>query len=665
MAITQENIDHLASVGCTLNISGIDAYVGMEIPPAPKIRINIVDGSLFPKDVPQYIESDTFARRDIQESVNKNRRFIYRTYSTSPTWLNFELTTVPSYEFNQTDIDELAAQNVKAYANEELVVLGSQLRAGDVLKLVCDAGYEFDTENTLGQNPQPRYSLTYTDRTGNSTGQMPVTNEGTIATHTITSNVAFFTYNGFTFLTVQSANVDPPVFEWGSDQNFTAFKNKVDVYINDVKTPSSYPDGLTVKLYQDDVIKIVPKTDYILEDNQGNYFIDENGAFDYFNIVGGEGLLTLGSGLYTGVAFSTKNIFNRLTVSSTMLETLQTNNAAMFINDVPVSIGDTAINGDMIKVVASAGYELAERPSIQVYNTSAGYQGVENFSLFGDGGGAELVIDLQFENYLDVLKVTTTQIDVVTGANNLYKISNTDLKQINLDRFVNSGANPPTVIDYGTNILGVINLPFDIGNEFIQDDELIKLGAHETTVTAPKIVTDKLYLDLGDVDVPMPEDSLGFANATAIIHLPYANSLPLEIDVVLGQVINVEYVIDLYNGNSYVNIKSNKSDSIIASNSVDLGIKIPYSSMVGVNNEVYNSNMALGGDNHVRTPYIEIIQNTPILGDGFFTIPITDEGELLGATGFVQVEEVNLNVSASGSEAGLIVEALKTGVIIK
>ena len=66
------------------------------------------------------------------------------------------------------------------------------------------------------------------------------------------------------------------------------------------------------------------------------------------------------------------------------------------------------------------------------------------------------------------------------------------VKQINIDRFVNSGSNPPTVIDYGTNILGVVNLPFDISPDYIQNPELIKLGTHETTVTAPKIVTDKL-----------------------------------------------------------------------------------------------------------------------------------------------------------------------------
>ena len=358
----------------------------------------------------------------------------------------------------------------------------------------------------------------------------------------------------------------------------------------------------------------------------------------------------------------TKDNYLRLTVTSEMNDTLQTNHASMFINDLPVSIDSTAINGDKIRIKANTGYELADRPSFYVFSDDSGYQGSFKLDLIDENINAENVIDLYYDSYLTNLEVITTQVDIVAGANNLYKITKADLKQINIDRFVNSGAN--TVIDYGTNILGVINLPFNINPDLIQEPELIKLGTHETTVTAPKIVTDKLYLDLGNITVPMPENSLGFTNVAVLIHLPYANSLTLDINAVMGQVINVEYVIDLYSGNSYVNIKSNKSDSIIASSSVDLGINIPYSSMLGDNNPVYNSNMSLGGDNHVKTPYIEIIQNMPILGNGFFTVPITAEKTLNGENGFIQVEEINLNVTATSNEKDMILTALRSGVII-
>lgn len=663
MAITQDNLDYMASKGCKLTVSGVEAYVGMIIPPAPTFRIDIIDGSLFPLNVGQFITTDTITNYDMKASIGGTRQIINQKFSASPTVCSFNLTTIPYYEFKQTDIDNLTAQHVKAYINDELVVLGSKLKAGTVLKFVCDSGYKFDTENTLGQNPQPRYSQQRMAQTTNAGGQIPTTNEGTIATRNIVNDTTFYIYNSFTYLTI-SAPTTPVVLEWGIDQAVIAGQNNVDVFINGVKTPSNYPNNLKVKIYGGDTIKITPKQYHILLDNQGNFFRDENGNYDYFTITPNEGILVAGDVLYSEVAFSTKNTVTRITVDSNMLETLQTNNASMFINDLPVSIGSTAINGDKIRIKANTGYELADRPSFYVYSDDSGYQGTEYLSLIDENINAELVIDLSYENYLTNLEVITTQVDIVAGANNLYKITKADLKQINIDRFVNSGANPPTVIDYGTNILGVINLPFNINPDYIQDPELIKLGTHETTVTAPKVVTDKLYLNLGDINVPMPENTLGFTNATALIHLPYANSLTLDINAVLGQIINVEYVIDLYNGNSYVNIKSNKSDSIIASSSVDLGINIPYSSMLGDNNTVYNSNMSLGGDNHVKTPYIEIIQNIPILGNGFFTAPITAESNLNNEKGFIQVENINLNVTATSNEKDMILTALRSGVII-
>ena len=663
MAITQANLDYMASKGCKLTVSGVEAYAGMIIPPAPTFRIDIIDGSLFPLNVGQFITTNTITNYDMKANIGGTRQIINQKFSASPTVCSFNLTTIPYYEFKQTDIDNLNAQHVKAYINDELVVLGSKLKAGTVLKFVCDSGYKFDTENTLGQNPQPRYSQQRMAQTTNSGGQIPTTNDGTIATRNIVNDSTFYIYNSFTYLTI-SAPTTPVVFEWGIDQAVIASKANVEVYINDVKTPSNYPNDLKVKMYGGDIVKIIPKANFVLNDDQGNYFLDEYNNFDYFSITPNEGLLTLGDTLYSGVAFSTKDNFIRLTVTPEMMETLQTNNASMFINNAPVSIGSTALNGDVLRIKANSGYELADRPSMWRYYDDSGYSGTVYFSLIDENINAELTIDMNGDSYLTNLQVITTQVDIVKGANNLYKITKADLKQINIDRFVNSGANPPTVIDYGTNILGVINLPFNINPDYIQDPELIKLGTHETTVTAPKVVTDKLYLNLGDINVPMPENSLGFTNATALIHLPYANSLTLDINAVLGQIINVEYVIDLYNGNSYVNIKSNKSDSIIASSSVDLGINIPYSSMLGDNNTVYNSNMSLGGDNHVKAPYIEIIQNIPILGNGFFTAPITAESKLNNEKGFIQVENISLNVTATSNEKDMILTALRSGVII-
>lgn len=763
MTITQANLDYMSSKGCKLTISGVEAYAGMVIPSAPTFRIDIIDGSLFPINGSQFITTDTINNYDMKANIGSKRQTISQKFSASPKVCSFNLTTIPYYEFKQTDIDTLNAQNVKAYINDVLVIAGSKLKSGTVLKFVCNEGYKFDTENTLGKNPQPRYSQQRMAQTTNTGGQLPLNNEGTIATLNIVNDSTFYIYNTFTYLTVPYTQPKPKFVCMVITQailnkliNVKLLVNNVEVvlgqelHVGDVlklQANSNYYLGISnelvssenyqlnetfntgggskpttgnltlqyentyndinisvfpisVKLFtitqeifdyieskkinmlcngtyiysgrvlvQGDNLNIKPKAEFKLVLNNC-YFLDEyNSPIPFQGTESNANLSLTDSTPLSSLVLESASIYNpetdiRLTFDSDMQAKLQTNNASMFINNAPISIGSTAVNGDVIRIKANSGYELADKPSFYIYSDNSGHQGSFKLDLIDENINAEKVIDLNYDNYLTNLEVITTQIDIVAGANNLYKINKADLKQINIDRFVTNGGNPPSVIDYGTNILGVINLPFNIAPEYIQDPELIKLGTHETTVTAPKVVTDKLYLNLGDISVPMPENSLGFTNATALIHLPYANSLTLDINAVMGQVINVEYVIDLYNGNSYVNIKSNKSDSIIASSSVDLGINIPYSSMLGDNNTVYNSNMSLGGDNHVKTPYIEIIQNMPILGNGFFTAPITAESKLNNEKGFIQVDNINLNVTATSNEKDMILTALRSGVII-
>ena len=66
MAITQANLDYMASKGCKLTISGVEAYAGMVIPSAPTFRIDIIDGSLFPIGGSQFITTDTITNYDMK-----------------------------------------------------------------------------------------------------------------------------------------------------------------------------------------------------------------------------------------------------------------------------------------------------------------------------------------------------------------------------------------------------------------------------------------------------------------------------------------------------------------------------------------------------------------------------------------------------------------------
>lgn len=636
----------LLNTGDVIKIVAKEGFKFDSVTNKPMVYLNRKSGSLSSSAFAQFGENDTEAYHTVR-GADSNFSGIYRDINAG-TLLPY---SPPAPKFvcmviTQAILNKLI--NVKLLVNNVEVILGQELYVGDVLKLQANSNYYLGVANELISSEN--YQLNETFSMGG--GSKPTTGTLTLQYENTYNDINISAFP----ISVNLFTITQEIFDYVETNKINMLCNGTYIYSGRV-------------LVQGDNLNIKPKTDFKLVLNNC-YFLDEYNNPIYFQGTETNANLSLtDSTPLTSLVLESASIYNpetdiRLTFDSDMQATLQTNNASMFINDIPVSIGSTAVNGDVIRIKANSGYELADKPSFYIYSDNSGYQGSFNLDLIDENINAEKVIDLSYDNYLTNLDVITTQVDIVAGANNLYKINKADLKQINIDRFVNSGSNPPTVIDYGTNILGVINLPFNITPEYIQDPELIKLGTHETTVTAPKVVTDKLYLNLGDISVPMPENSLGFTNATALIHLPYANSLTLDINAVMGQVINVEYVIDLYNGNSYVNIKSNKSNSIIASSSVDLGINIPYSSMLGDNNTVYNSNMSLGGDNHVKTPYIEIIQNIPILGNGFFTAPITAESKLNNELGFIQVDNINLNVTATSNEKDMILTALRSGVII-
>lgn len=425
--------------------------------------------------------------------------------------------------------------------------------------------------------------------------------------------------------------------------------------------------GTTVNNYGDVYLK--PNDGYLL-DLANCYFsgYDEYSYDSNFNFNGSNksAVLTIYAD-YSYMALHVKTIIDPdatpptpesdFTYTESLKTTVTDNNCKLLCNGIELQVNDGFNNGDLLKLVPDSGYEL-----ISATITSFDEYNYDNVQTFVNG---ELTLNIPDGYNISYFTIDTTQADVAIGSNNLFKITGEDLKQINIDRFVTDGGNPPSVIDYGINILGVINLPFNISPEYIQNPELIKLGKHETTVTAPKISTDKLFLNLGDIEVQAPSNLLDYSNTRVLLHLPYAPTMNLDIDYVLGYIINVEYIINLYDGNAVINVKSSKTDKIIASGTVDLGVNIPYSSDSGNNPTSNNTNVMIGGDNHVRSPFIEINRNVPLLADKFFTIPVIDESALMGNIGFIRVDEIDLNVSATSREKELIISALKTGVIIK
>lgn len=339
-------------------------------------------------------------------------------------------------------------------------------------------------------------------------------------------------------------------------------------------------------------------------------------------------------------------------------------NCLMYKNDVLFKIGDIADIGDEVKLICKKGFTFSGEVKFNTGFQVNGNPVYLRFVIDTTNKIATLMLEnVKNRNYvLTLVSIPTTQIDEVTGSNSIFKITGEELSKINSERFGNTIDNG--ILDYGVNILGVINLPLEIPEEFIQEPETIKLGTHSTEVTAPKISTDKLFYDLGNIKVPKVENTVGYGNTKVILHLPLAPSIQLDLDYSMGYEISVEYVISLYDGNTTINIKSSKTNNIVATSIVDLGVKVPYIYNDG-KPQATNLNVVLGGDNHIRSPFVEIVRNVPILENGFFTSPIIDENILNNESGFITIEEIELKTNALSYEKNMIVNALQSGIIIK
>ena len=265
----------------------------------------------------------------------------------------------------------------------------------------------------------------------------------------------------------------------------------------------------------------------------------------------------------------------------------------------------------------------------------------------------------------------------VVGTNKVYLLTDELLKKFTASRYktllkwVQTGEKPTDgeqqteIYDYGVYVLNLINMPFKVPDNVIGLNEGIMLANFNTGVSAPIINTDSIVINLGIISIP---DSAGnlldYSNTVALLHLPNINPFALDLEYVIGHDINIQYAIDVYTGKATVNVFSDAIDSAVITKSVDIGVNIPYAN----NQEVpilSNSNVEVGGRNGVSTAFIELVKNNSPLASGVYSIPITDEGILMGNTGYLEVDNINLNCIATSLEKDSIIAALTNGVFIK
>lgn len=291
------------------------------------------------------------------------------------------------------------------------------------------------------------------------------------------------------------------------------------------------------------------------------------------------------------------------------------------------------------------------------------------FSISTDKKIATLEIDVNFSSLDIIVNTVASQpeppenSDGVTGFNHLYLVDKTILKSISKERFgVSNGEN---VVDLGQYIINVLELPFEIDNSIKGLKTPIKLGKHLLETEAIELIDDEININLGKIYVPNKYNNVyDYVNTDIYLHLPFSEKLKLDVEYVINETIGINYIIDLYSGETTINITSSKiGGNIIHSQKIKIGRNIPFIRKSGdVTGDIIQNN---GLNNKIYKPFIEVIRNKPYEMDNPFNDDILVKTNLIHEKGYVIVENIILNTIASLEEKERILTVLKRGVYIK
>lgn len=213
-------------------------------------------------------------------------------------------------------------------------------------------------------------------------------------------------------------------------------------------------------------------------------------------------------------------------------------------------------------------------------------------------------------------------------------------------------------------INNIIRLPFKIPSDSYAELQPIIFGSVADSprdIKANKFKSDILTLDVGTIEVAGKyNNSLDYISTEIILYLPFMDRISLPIETVIDGSINIEYLINLYNGSVTCNIKSSITNTVIESLNNFIGHSIPYYSKPK-NDVSFSLENNINMNNGIYQAYIEVARNIPIENDE--AIELT-RGQLKDVTGYVEVDRIDIDKDIIKTESDMLKNELGNGVVI-
>lgn len=254
----------------------------------------------------------------------------------------------------------------------------------------------------------------------------------------------------------------------------------------------------------------------------------------------------------------------------------------------------------------------------------------------------------------------TKESELVSTFVNLYRVTNSEMKQLAVARFVDSEG---TTVDYGEFITQLYVLPFEISRDIIGERDSIILGNYDSNVESTMLIDSKLYINGGLITVPNKYNNVyDYLNTTCTLRLPFFNPIILDVDNVIDKTISIQYIVDLYSGNCTVNISSSFTGEIIHSETTNIVTQIPF--IQKQNNSIVNQ-LSNVNKNLIDNAFIEIVRNIPYYANDIFGKATIVFDTVRSVTGYCEISDIQLITTATNEEKEEIETLLKNGVFIK
>lgn len=259
--------------------------------------------------------------------------------------------------------------------------------------------------------------------------------------------------------------------------------------------------------------------------------------------------------------------------------------------------------------------------------------------------------------------------DSSTDFANIYYTDSGILASISAERFSKSQTGGlegqgDLPIDMGSYIYQVYKFPLKFTDDLISESESkIQMGFYPLETTSRYMLRSRVKFDLGTITVPETYHNIyDYRDTQCLLHVPYAEPIEIDPSYVIGQMIDLAYFLDLYNGKVTLEVYSDKIEGgLVQREEVPVVFDIPF--IQPQYNSVVNK---VGGyiNNKVKTPHIEVVRNVPYDPSTIFGKEGKEYDKLKEFEGYVEVSDLDLSSTATVDEQDEIEALLAQGVII-